>query len=59
MIFDPRAEGILCYYKGKHLLSDLQLEGSNVGHSETLQGGFLHLVQMPLCTECVLFKGAE
>lgn len=40
-IFSDRHAEICCY-KGKHLLHELQLEGSCVGHSE---GDFLHLAK--------------
>jgi len=50
---------VVCYHKGKHLLSELQLEGSHVGHGEALQGGFLHLIEALLQTEHVLFGRAE
>lgn len=54
-----RRSTITCYYKGEHLLSELQLEGSCVGHGEALQGDFLHLDKVLLRTERVWFGRAE
>lgn len=59
VVLDPRAEGVIRYYKSKQLLSELQLEGSCVGHGEALQGGLLHLAEVLLHTGRVLLGRAE